>query len=78
MATFSDKDTVTKISSDGLRYESKVNGSQFKGMGIIGETMSCLKCARHKSRKSGVMKKFGQQKMFVCFDCLPSQTDISK
>jgi hypothetical protein len=78
MATFSEKDSVTKISPDGLRYESKVNGSQFKGMGFMGETMSCLKCARHKSRKSGVMKKFGQQKMFVCFDCFPSQTDSNE
>ncbi len=78
MATMSEKDTETKISSDGLRYESKVNGSQFKGMGIIGETMSCLKCAKHKSRKSGVMKKFGSTKMFVCFDCIPEQLDTSK
>ena len=78
MATLSEKDTETKISSDGLRYESKVNGSQFKGMGIIGETMSCLKCAHHKSRKSGVMKKFGLTKMFVCFDCIPKQLDSNK
>jgi hypothetical protein len=33
---------TTQISSNGLRYASKENGSPFQGISGSGETMSCI------------------------------------
>ena len=39
-------DTNTKLSGDGLRYISKVSGSQFGSLG--NTTRSCFKCGVHR------------------------------
>ena len=43
------KDTCTSVSTDGLRYESKVGGSPFLGS---GHTRSCFKCGKHRPPSS--------------------------
>jgi hypothetical protein len=40
------KQTITRVSPDGLRYTSKAGGSPFFGR---GNTRSCFKCGRHRS-----------------------------
>ncbi len=63
---------MTQISMTGLRYVSKENGSPFQGIGSSGETLSCIKCGKHKLRTRGVLKRYLQSLLFVCFDCKPA------
>ena len=62
----------TEISNDGLRYKSKKGGSPFEGLGRTGDTMSCIKCGRHKPRSDGSFKRMLGSTMFICFDCKPA------
>ncbi len=59
------------VSETGLRYTSKERGSPFQGMGGGGETLSCVKCGRHRPRRSGVFKRYLTALMFFCLDCKP-------
>ena len=59
------------ISQNGLRYTSKEGGSPFQGMGCTGETMSCIKCGKHKPRSGEAFKRFLNGLLFFCFDCKP-------
>jgi len=63
---------TTQISQTGLRYVSKENGSPFVGMGATGETISCIKCGKHKPRSRGVLKRYFNSLLFFCFDCKPA------
>jgi len=65
---FMDKEEVTKISSDGLRYKTKKGGSPF-GAGRPADTMSCYKCGLHKLRSLGSFKKIVTRNLFICVDC---------
>lgn len=60
---------VSKIDPTGLRYKIKAGGSPF-GTGSTMATMSCYKCGQHKPRALGGIKKFLNQNMFVCGDCV--------
>lgn len=62
---------TTRITADGLRYTSKQNGSPFRGMGSVGETMSCIQCGHHRLRSRGTVRRFLNSPMFFCFDCKP-------
>ena len=61
----------SQINASGLRYTSKENGSAFQGMGLSGETLSCIKCGQHKLRRNGIFKRFPTALMFYCADCKP-------
>lgn len=63
--------TETQISLDGLRYRKKVSGSPFGMTGIMGATLGCYKCGKHKPRVQGSFKKLGAQTLFICGDCKP-------
>jgi hypothetical protein len=65
------KNETTEISPTGLRYVSKENGSPFQGAGSTGETISCIKCGKHKLRTRGVVKRYLNSLLFFCFDCKP-------
>ncbi len=65
------KTDSTLISSTGLRYLAKENGSPFQGMGSTGETISCIKCGKHKLRTRGTLKRYFNALLFFCFDCKP-------
>lgn len=61
------KDPVkTKIRKDGLRYQSKTQGSEFSGP--FGGTMSCILCGKHvpRSRLASVM--LGGRRQMRCRD----------
>ncbi len=60
-----------QVSASGLRYTSKESGSPFRGMGAPGETLSCIRCGRHKLRRNGAFKPYLQSLLFYCFDCKP-------
>ena len=62
------KDNLTEIAKDGLRYKSKECGSPFGGAHFIG-TMSCYKCGLHKSRALGSFNRLIGKSMFICGDC---------
>jgi hypothetical protein len=62
---------TTQISTNGLRYTSKEGGSPFTGISGSGETMSCIKCGRHKLRSAGVFRRYLTALLFFCFDCKP-------
>jgi hypothetical protein len=64
---------MTHISQTGLRYVSKENGSPFQGMGSTGETISCIKCGKHKLRTRGAIKRYLNSLLFFCFDCKPEK-----
>jgi hypothetical protein len=66
------KQEETLVSQNGLRYASKENGSPFRGMGETGETLSCIKCGRHRLRRNGVFKRYLNSLMFFCIDCKPA------
>lgn len=68
----------TQITSDGLRYTNKKNGSPFQGMGRTGETMSCMKCGQHKMRHTGSFKRYLGANLFFCSDCKPLKTTDAK
>lgn len=61
----------TVISETGLRYTSKENGSPFQGMGGTGDTLSCIKCGKHRLRSKGTFKRYLHALLFFCFDCRP-------
>ena len=65
------KTDSTLISSTGLRYLAKENGSPFQGMGSTGETISCIKCGKNKLRTRGTLKRYLNALLFFCFDCKP-------
>ncbi len=65
------KNGKNEVSSSGLRYTSRENGSPFVGMGKVGETMSCMKCGLHKPRRLGSQRRFAGSLAFFCFDCKP-------
>ena len=67
------KTDTTEISPTGLRYVSKENGSPFQGAGSTGETISCIKCGKHKLRTRGVVKRYLNALLFFCFDCKPQK-----
>jgi hypothetical protein len=64
----------TVISDCGLRYTSKEPGSPYQGMAGSGETLSCIRCGRHKLRRNGVFRRYLHSPLFYCFDCKPQQT----
>lgn len=66
---------TNSISETGLRYTSKEGGSPFQGMGGAGETMSCIKCGKHKLRSNGSFKRYLHGLLFFCFDCKPRKPD---
>lgn len=61
----------TVISETGLRYTSKENGSPFQGMGGTGDTLSCIKCGKHRLRSKGTFKRYLHALLFFCFECRP-------
>jgi NAD-dependent SIR2 family protein deacetylase len=61
----------TQVSTSGLRYTAKENGSIFQGLSGSGKTMSCIKCGQHKLRSQGVYKRYLTALMFICCDCKP-------
>lgn len=57
------RNTTTKITGNGLRYESKEGGSIYTG---AGTTRSCFKCGRHRSSvQLQALRLLGRQEM-VC------------
>lgn len=69
------KEEKTEITASGLRYKSKKNGSPFEGI-RMGDTMSCLKCGKHKPRGLGTFKRILGMSSFVCGEC-SSEKSIS-
>ncbi len=67
------KQEETLVSQNGLRYTSKENGSPFRDIGESGDTMSCIKCGRHRLRRNGIFKRYLNSIMFFCFDCKPAK-----
>ncbi len=68
----------TQITSDGLRYTNKQNGSPFQGMGRGGETMNCMKCGQHKMRNTGSFKRYLGANLFFCADCRPIKNAVAQ
>ncbi len=68
----------TQITSDGLSYTNKQNGSPFQGMGRGGETMSCMKCGQHKMRNTGSFKRYLVANLFFCADCRPIKNTVAQ
>jgi hypothetical protein len=57
----------TKILADGLRYQSKVGGSPFKGISNSGSsTMSCFLCGTHRVRTTMKTRKLIGKFQVVC------------
>lgn len=66
-STMSRPSTKTKILDDGLRYQSKVQGSPFNQVVSFGtSTMSCFLCGKHRPRTSMTTKKFIGKSQAVC------------
>lgn len=63
--------TTTEITSDGLRYKSKVGGTPFTGQGGMISIMSCFKCGLHKPRAQGSFRRLLNKSHFFCGDCRP-------
>ena len=66
-------DSETLISSCGLRYTSKENGSPYQSVGGTGETLSCIKCGKHRLKRNGSFKRYLNAPLFFCFDCKPKK-----
>jgi hypothetical protein len=64
---------TTEISQTGLRYVSKEGGSPYQGAGGTGETISCIKCGKHKLRSRGMLRRYLNSLFFYCFDCKPQK-----
>ena len=64
---------ATQVSTSGLRYTLKEGGSPFQGLGSPGETLSCIRCGRHKLRRNGAFRRYLHSLLFYCFDCKPQQ-----
>ena len=57
----------TTVSSEGLRYHSKVPGSPFVATGHFGAaTMSCFLCGKHRPRAQLKSRKPMGKTHFVC------------
>jgi len=57
----------TTVSSEGLRYHSKVPGSPFVATGHFGAaTMSCFLCGKHRPRAQLKSRKLMGKTHFVC------------
>lgn len=57
----------TTVSSEGLRYHSKVPGSPFVATGHFGAaTMSCFLCGKHRPRTQLKSRKLMGKTHFVC------------
>jgi hypothetical protein len=70
------KQEETLISPSGLRYTSKINGSPFQGAGSTGETLSCIKCGKHRLKRNGVFKRYLNSPLFFCIDCKPNKGQL--
>jgi hypothetical protein len=68
----------TAVSTSGLRFTAKENGSPFQGMGSAAETMSCIVCGNHKPRRSGSFKKYLSSLKFFCGDCKSDKAGQTK
>ena len=66
-------DSETLVSSCGLRYTSKENGSPYQSIGGTGETLSCIKCGKHRLKRNGMFKRYLNAPLFFCFDCKPNK-----
>ena len=55
--------TVTRISADGLRYQSRVPGTPFP---IAPNTRSCFKCGQHRPQAELQSKRLLGRIEFVC------------
>jgi len=59
--------TKTAIVKDGLRYKSKVSGSQFGATPFSGNTtMSCFLCGKHRPRTELMTRKLIGKSQTVC------------
>jgi hypothetical protein len=59
--------TKNAIIDDGLRYKSKVSGSQFASTAYAGgSTMSCFLCGKHQPRSQMTTRKFIGKSHAVC------------
>jgi hypothetical protein len=67
------KDSETLVSLSGLRYTSKENGSPYQSIGGTGETLSCIKCGKHRLKRNGMFKRYLNAPLFFCFDCKPNK-----
>jgi hypothetical protein len=70
------KTDTSEISVTGLRYVSKQGGSPFQGAGSTGETISCIKCGKHRLRTRGSLKRYLNSLLFFCFDCKPEKPAV--
>lgn len=57
---------LTRINKDGLRYQSKSNGSPFGT--AIGHTLSCIKRGNHRSRSLLQMVMLAGTRQYKCKD----------
>lgn len=61
--------SISDTRGDDLPKKGSTPSTNFSG----GDTLSCVKCGAHKSRKYGNFeRKFGGR-LFVCFDCKPQK-----
>ena len=67
------KDSETLVALSGLRYTSKENGSPYQSIGGTGETLSCIKCGKHRLKRNGMFKRYLNAPLFFCFDCKPNK-----
>ncbi len=57
------------IADDGLRYKFKSTGSPFSP-GMLGSTMSCVRCGKHRPRTMLRMQRLAGSLFLVCTpDC---------
>jgi hypothetical protein len=59
-------DLTTQLRPDGLRYRSKVGGTDFPGS--FGATMSCFRCGRHMPRSQLRAFKLAGAQQYRCRD----------
>ncbi|MBL0390375.1 hypothetical protein JJ685_04400 [Ramlibacter monticola] len=59
-----DADVKTTLRPGGLRYASKVGGTDFPG--AFGATMSCFLCSKHVSRSSLVSFLVAGRRQYRC------------
>jgi len=60
--------TKSAIVEDGLRYKSKVSGSQFAAVNSYtsNATMSCFLCGKHRPRSEMMTRKLVGKSQNVC------------
>jgi ribosomal protein L24E len=59
-------DTSTRVSGDGLRYESKVNGTPFYNGVTGGIARSCLFCGKHRMPTHLTRRRLGGRLFEFC------------